>query len=111
MTLTKYDWKENGEDDKGYFFVLSDTMHHLDYNVILIKDNGEVTVNGNYINTVSPELAAAINPRIDFFMAMNKIKDRHSDSKSESDKKEEKKTDKKDNKKSDSKKSDKKDKK
>ena len=96
MTLTKYDWKENGEDEKVYYFVLTDTLHHLDYNVVLIKDNGEVTVNGNYINTVAPEVSAAINPRLDFFLAMNKVKDYHSGKKEEpkkdsSDKKEDKK--------------------
>lgn len=103
MTLTKYEWKENGEDEKGYNFVLTDTLHHLDYNVVLIKDNGEVTVNGNYINTVAPEVSAAINPRLDFFLAMNKAKDYHSGKKEESkknssDKKEKKSSDKKDKK-------------
>jgi len=98
MTLVNYEWKQNNEDEKGYYFVLTDTLHHLDYNVVLIKDDGSVMVDGNYINTVSPELAAAIAPRIDYFIAMNKAKAEHH-TKKDSDKKDDKKSKKKDDKK------------
>lgn len=101
MTLNNYEWKENGEDDNGYFFVLTDTLHHLDYNVLLIKDNGQVMVNGDYINNVPYELAVAIAPRIDYFKALKSIKDHYhehhhdSDESKKSEKKEEKKSEKK----------------
>lgn len=102
MTLNNYNWKENGEDDKGYFFVLTDTLHHLDYNVLLIKDNGQIMVNGDYINNVPYELAVAIAPRIDYFKALKSIKDHHHEQHQEkkpenkkSGKKEEKKSEKK----------------
>lgn len=77
MTLTNYDWKQDKEDEQGYYFVLTDTLHHLDYNVLLIKDNGQIMVNGDYINNVPQSLAAAIAPRIDYFMAMNKLRHNH----------------------------------
>ena len=77
MTLTNYNWKETGEDEKGYFFLLSETLHHCDYNVILIKDDGKVMVNGDYINNVPHELAAAIAPRIDYFQTLKSIRDKH----------------------------------
>ncbi len=113
MTLTNYEWKINGEDEKGYNFILTDTLHHCDYNVVLVKDNGEVLVNDGYLNTVAPELAAAINPRLDYFMTMKKIirHDSHNFEK-KGEKKDTKKPEaKKEDKKSDSKKDDKKDKK
>lgn len=74
MTLKEFEWKENGEDDKGYFFVLTDTLHHCDYNVVLIKDSGDITVNGSYINNVPHDVAAAIAPRIDYFCALKSLK-------------------------------------
>ena len=74
MTLTNYEWKQDKEDEQGYYFVLTDTIHHLDYNVLLIKDNGDIMVNGDYINNVPHHIAAAINPRIDYFLAMNKAR-------------------------------------
>ena len=77
MTLTNYDWKQDKEDEQGFYFVLTDTLHHLDYNVLLIKDNGQIMVNGDYINNVPQSLAAAIAPRIDYFMAMNKLRQNH----------------------------------
>ena len=119
MTLNNYEWKENGEDEQGYFFVLTDTLHHLDYNVLLIKDNGQIMVNGDYINNVPHELAVAISPRIDYFRTLKNLKGYHhvhheekkaepkKDEAKKPEKKEEKKTDKKD----DKKKTDKKDKK
>lgn len=72
-TLKNFEWKENGEDEKGYFFTLTDTFHHCDYNVVLIKDDGKVTVNDAYIDTVPHDVAAAIAPRIDFFQTMIKL--------------------------------------
>ena len=69
MTLINYDWKQDKEDEQGYYFVLTDTLHHLDYNVVLIKDNGQVMVNGDYINNVPQYIAAAITPRLDYFLA------------------------------------------
>lgn len=77
MTLTNYEWKQDKEDDQGYYFILTDTLHHLDYNVVLIKDNGDIMVNGDYINNVPQHIAAAIAPRLDYFMAMNKCKNCH----------------------------------
>ena len=77
MTLINYDWKQDKEDEQGYYFVLTDTLHHLDYNVVLIKDSGDIMVNGDYINNVPHELAAAIAPRLDYFMAMNKVRGQH----------------------------------
>ena len=74
MTFTNFDWKQDKEDEQGYYFVLTDTLHHLDYNVVLIKDNGEIMVNGDYINNVPQHIAAAIAPRLDYFMAMNKCR-------------------------------------
>lgn len=117
MTFVNYDWKQEKEDDQGYYFILTDTLHHLDYNVVLIKDNGDIMVNGDYINNVPQYLAAAIAPRIDYFMAMNKIKDQHhhktekkSESKKDDKKSEPKKAEKKkDEKKAEPKKSEKKD--
>ena len=74
MTFTNFDWKQDKEDEQGYYFVLTDTLHHLDYNVVLIKDNGEIMVNGDYINNVPQYVAAAIAPRLDYFMAVNKCR-------------------------------------
>ena len=117
MTLTNYEWKQDKEDDQGYYFILTDTLHHLDYNVLLIKDNGQIMVNGDYINNVPQSVAAAIGPRLDYFMAMKSIRDahhhHHDDEKkaSEPKKKEEKKSEKKDDKKKSEKKDDKKEKK
>jgi len=124
MTLTNYDWKQDKEDEQGYYFVLTDTLHHLDYNVLLIKDNGQIMVNGDYINNVPQSLAAAIAPRIDYFMAMNKLRHNHHEHHEEkkpepkksskpkkTEKKEEKKTEKKEEKKKSEKKDDKKGKK
>ena len=74
MTLTNFEWKQDREDEQGYYFVLTDTLHHLDYNVVLIKDNGEIMVNGDYINNVPQYIAAAIAPRLDYFMAVNKCR-------------------------------------
>lgn len=104
MTLNNYEWKENGQDDNGYFFVLTDTMHHLDYNVLLIKDTGDIMVDGAYINNVPHEIAVAIAPRIDYFKALKNIRDRHHEhhehhEEEKSGKKEEKKSDKKSEKK------------
>lgn len=73
-TLTNYEWKQDKEDEQGYYFILSDTLHHLDYNVLLVKDNGDIMVNGDYINNVPQHIAAAINPRLDYFMALKKAK-------------------------------------
>ena len=116
MTLTNFDWKENGEDEQGYYFVLTDTLHHLDYNVVLIKDDGKIMVNGAYVDNVPQCVAAAIAPRLDYFMAMRKIKGQHHhyhhDEKKPEPKKEEKKTEpKKEEKKPEPKKTEKKDKK
>ena len=107
MTFVNYDWKQEKEDDQGYYFILTDTFHHLDYNVVLIKDNGDIMVNGDYINNVPQCIAAAIAPRLDYFMAMNKIKDQHHH-KHEAKKAESKKSEKKDGKKAESKKAEKK---
>ena len=107
MTLNNYEWKENGQDNNGYFFVLTDTLHHHDYNVLLIKDNGQIMVDGAYINNVPHSIAAAIAPRIDYFRALQNIKsahhEHHEEKKSEP-KKEEKKSEKKEEKKDDKKK-------
>ena len=113
MTLTNYDWKQDKEDEKGYYFVLTDTLHHLDYNVVLIKDNGDIMVNGDYINNVPQCVAAAIAPRLDYFMAMKKIRNQHhhnEEAKKVEPKKDDKKSEpKKDEKKSEPKKTEKKD--
>lgn len=77
MTLTNFDWKQDKEDEQGYYFILTDTLHHLDYNVVLIKDSGDIMVNGDYINNVPQCVAAAIAPRLDYFMAMKKIRGQH----------------------------------
>lgn len=102
MTLTNYEWKQDKEDDQGYYFILTDTLHHLDYNVVLIKDNGDIMVNGDYINNVPHHIAAAIAPRLDYFMAMNKCRNCHQHH--EEKKPEAKKPEKKEEKKSDDKK-------
>lgn len=108
MTFTNFEWKQDKEDDKGYYFVLTDTLHHLDYNVILIKDNGEIMVNGDYINNVPQYVAAAIAPRLDYFMAMNKCQ-KHNQAKRHSQVKHQaKKSDKKPEKKAEPKKTEKK---
>lgn len=111
MTLTNYEWKQDKEDEQGYYFILTDTLHHLDYNVLLIKDNGQIMVNGDYINNVPQHIAAAITPRIDYFMAMNKVRHQYHhkhDEKKPEPKKEEKKPEKKSDDKKDEKKKDKK---
>jgi len=111
MTLTNYEWKQDKEDDQGYYFILTDTLHHLDYNVLLIKDNGQIMVNGDYINNVPQHIAAAIAPRLDYFMAMNKVRHQYHhkhDEKKPEQKKEEKKPEKKSDDKKDEKKKDKK---
>ena len=108
MTLTNYEWKQDKEDDQGYYFILTDTLHHLDYNVLLIKDNGQIMVNGDYINNVPRCLAAAITPRIDYFMAMNKIRNQHHEEHHEEKKPEVKKSEKKSEEKKNDKKKDKK---
>ena len=111
MTLINYDWKQDKEDEQGYYFVLTDTLHHLDYNVVLIKDNGDIMVNGDYINNVPHEIAAAIAPRLDYFMAMNKVRSKYHrkpEQKKSEPKKEEKKSEKKEEKKPEPKKDEKK---
>ena len=111
MTLTNYEWKQDKEDEQGYYFILTDTLHHLDYNVLLIKDNGQIMVNGDYINNVPQHIAAAIAPRLDYFMAMNKVRHQYHhkhDEKKPEPKKEEKKPEKKSDDKKDEKKKDKK---
>lgn len=74
-TKNIFKWEESEEKEDGYYFVLTDTLHHLDYNVVLFKDDGKVTVNGAYIDNVPHSIAAAIAPRIDYFLAMKKIKE------------------------------------
>ena len=111
MTLANYEWKQDKEDEQGYYFILTDTLHHLDYNVLLIKDNGQIMVNGDYINNVPQHIAAAIAPRLDYFMAMNKVRHQYHhkhDEKKPEPKKEEKKSEKKSDDKKDEKKKDKK---
>ena len=107
MTLTNYEWKQDKEDEQGYYFILTDTLHHLDYNVVLIKDNGQIMVNGDYINNIPHCLAAAISPRLDYFMAVKKLQhhhDEHHEEKKEDKKPEPKKSEKKEEKKDDKKK-------
>ena len=111
MTLANYDWKQDKEDEQGYYFVLTDTLHHLDYNVVLIKDNGQIMVNGDYINNVPQYIAAAIAPRLDYFMAEKKCQkchQGHHDHKPETKKSEPKKDEKKSEKKDEPKKAEKK---
>lgn len=112
MTLTNYEWKQDKEDEQGYYFVLTDTLHHLDYNVLLIKDNGQIMVNGDYINNVPQHIAAAIAPRLDYFMAMNKTRHqyhhKHDEKKPEPKKSEPKKSENKEDEKKPEKKDDKK---
>ena len=110
-TLNNYEWKQDKEDEQGFYFVLTDTLHHLDYNVLLIKDNGQIMVNGDYINNVPQEIAAAISPRLDYFMALNKVRHqyhRQDAKKPEAKKPEAKKPEKKEEKKSEAKKPEKK---
>lgn len=76
-TKNIYKWEECEEKEDGYYFVLTDTLHHLDYNVVLFKDDGKVTVNGSYLDNVPRCLAAAISPRLDYFLAKKRIKDEH----------------------------------
>jgi hypothetical protein len=44
-------WKNEGEDERGYYFVLTDSNRGFDYSVVLIKDSGDVQVNGAYLKT------------------------------------------------------------
>lgn len=46
-----FKWKEKGEDDKGSYFALTDNDRGFDYNVVIMKDTGDVQVNGSYLKT------------------------------------------------------------
>ena len=38
-----FKWEEQPDDNKGYYFVLADTYHKCDYNVILFKEIGRAS--------------------------------------------------------------------
>jgi hypothetical protein len=68
-----FKWEEQPDDNKGYYFVLADTYHKCDYNVILFKDDGRVTVNGARLNEMPCDVAMAIRQRLDYFNAQNSL--------------------------------------
>lgn len=49
--MGEFTWRDEGEDEKGHYFILTDSNRGFDYNVILIKDTGDVQVNGAYLKT------------------------------------------------------------
>lgn len=76
MTLADHDkliqWEESKEDDKSYYFVLTDTYHHCTYDVVLIKDTGEVMVNGDKLDNMPRNIQQLIAPRVEYFKAVKK---------------------------------------
>lgn len=71
-----YSWKENGEDAKGYYFILSDAALGNDYKVTLIKDNNNITVNGAYVKTFPKDIADVITKKINCFRAEHFLHDK-----------------------------------
>ncbi len=80
MTLADYEklieWEEVKEDDSSYYFLLTDTIHHCTYNVVLIKDTNEIMVNGDKIDNYPRSFIQAIMPRINYFMAVKRNTDK-----------------------------------
>jgi hypothetical protein len=57
-------WKKNGSDEKGYYFILTDSQKGFDYEVIVLKDTGDIMVNGGYLKTVPRDMAELIQSKV-----------------------------------------------
>ena len=57
-------WKEKGEDDKGSYFVLTDNDRGFDYNVVIIKDTGDVQINGAYLKTQPRDIQEFVQKKL-----------------------------------------------
>lgn len=51
-----FSWKNKGEDDKGSYFILTDSQRGHDYEVTVVKDTGNVQVNGSYLKTMPRDI-------------------------------------------------------
>ena len=51
-----FTWKGKGEDDKGSYFILTDSQRGHDYEVTVVKDTGNVQVNGSYLKTMPRDI-------------------------------------------------------
>ena len=73
MNLADYEklikWEESKEDNTSYYFLLTDTFHHCTYDVVLIKDTGDIMVNGDKIDNMPRVIQQLIMPRITYFLA------------------------------------------
>ena len=49
-------WKGKGQNDKGFYFTLTDSKNGHDYEVAVSKDTGEVQMNNGYIKTVPRDI-------------------------------------------------------
>lgn len=76
MTLADYEklikWEESGENNDSYYFLLTDTLHHCTYNVVLIKDTNDIMVNGDKIDNIPRNIRQLIVPRIEYFLAVKR---------------------------------------
>lgn len=62
--MGEFVWKDEGEDDKGHYFILTDGVRGFDYNVILIKDTGDVQVNGAYLKTQPRDIQEFVHKKL-----------------------------------------------
>jgi len=68
-----FKWRQDGEDEKGYFFVITDIAGGEDYGVTLIKDTGELHVNKEYVKTIPRDAFEAAKMRAKNFMALKQM--------------------------------------
>jgi hypothetical protein len=59
-----FSWKNKGEDDKGAYFILTDSQKGHDYEVIVIKDTGKVQVNGSYLKTMPRDIQEFVSMKL-----------------------------------------------
>lgn len=69
-----FKWDNEGQDDKGYYFILTDKDRGFDYQVVLIKDTGEVEVNGAYLKTCPRDIQEIISKKLLFTTGEKKRK-------------------------------------
>lgn len=68
-----YKFENTGEDERGYYFTLTDAQEGQDYKVILTKDTGEIQPLPSYVKTIPRTAFEAARMRINYFKAANKI--------------------------------------
>lgn len=69
-----FTWKGKGEDDKGSYFILTDSQRGHDYEVMVVKDTGNVQVNGNYLKTMPRDIQEFVAMKLNQCGLKNKSK-------------------------------------